>query len=319
MRIDPAIAALRRDRALQRRAQARMAAACDAWRAAPGVHEVLAAFERYGQGAPLADCPALQAVFTDRETAPRVVAALTGEFCCALGEEPFGHPPLRHGYDRGTATLLLARRGRAQFVLHASEPDARRFDTVTFSDAERFEAVLAGEARGRTVRRKGRFGRFAEQPLVLGAGARLEFDMREEAPQVLAIDRRLVALRLHRTAPNPAPTREYDLATGALLRQSAGGIRMSRHEIMLALLGRMRRADAAPVMAAIACEPGDASLRWQALRECLALDTGAGFAALRDLAHTEGDPLAAQARALQARLVEAHPVLRTFEAASCLA
>ena len=319
MRIDPAIAGLRRDRAPQRRAQARMVAACEAWRAAPGVREALGAFERYGQGAPLADCPALQAAFTDRETAPRLAAALVSELCRALAAEPFGHPPLRHGYNRGTATLLLARHGRAQLVLHATEPGTRRFDTVTFSDAERHEAVLAGEARGRIVRRQGQFGRFAERPLVLGAGARLAFDLREEAPQVLASERRLVSLRLHRSAPNPDPTREYDLATGALLRQSAGGIRMSRHEIMLALLGRMRRADAAPVMAAIAREPGDDSLRWQALRECLALDTATGFAALRDLARTAGDPLAAQALALQARLVEAHPVLRTFEAASCLA
>jgi hypothetical protein len=281
------------------------------------VREVLADLERYGKGAPLDACPALLALFADSGAAPHFAAILVAGFCRVLATEPFGHPPLRHGYDRGTGTLLLARRGRAQLVLHAAEPGHRSFDTVAFSDAERREAVLAGAARARVVRRKGRFGLLAEQPLALGPGARLALDLREEALQLPAIERRLVSLRLHRGAAQPQPTREYDLATGALLRQSAGDIRSSRHEMMLALLGRMRRAEAAPVMAAIAREPGDLSLRWQALRECLALDTATGFAALRDLARTAGDPLAAQALALQAQLVEAHPVLRTFEAAPC--
>ena len=141
--------------------------------------------------------------------------------------------------------------------------------------------------------------------------------MREQALQLLAVERRLVALRLHRTARNPEPTREYDLVSGALLRQAAGDIRASRHEAALALLGRMRRGEAAPVMAAIAREPGDASLRWQALRECLALDTAAGFAALSGLARAEGDPLAPSARALHAQLIEAHPELRTLGSAAC--
>ena len=114
---------------------------------------------------------------------------------------------------------------------------------------------------------------------------------------------------------DPAPTREYDFATGALLRQAAGDVRASRHEAMLALLGRMGRAEAAPVMAAIAREPGDDSLRWQALRECLALDTAAGFAALCEVARAPDDPLAEPAGALRAQLLEAHPGLCSLGAA----
>ena len=117
--------------------------------------------------------------------------------------------------------------------------------------------------------------------------------------------------------PRPAPSREYDLASGALLRQAAGDIRTSRHEAMLALLGRMGRVEAAPVMAAIAREPGDASLRWQALRECLALDSGTGFDALCELAGTVADPLAVPSGALRARLSEEHPALRAREPTAC--
>lgn len=286
-----------------------MVAACDAWRATPETGQVLAEFERYGNGAPLTRCQTLFALFTDRKSAPRLVAALTHALCAALARDAFGHPPFRHGYDRGTATLLLARRGRAQLVLHACEPGCHSVDVVSFGEGERREAVLAGEASARIVRRRGQAGLFAQRRLTLEPGVRLALDLREEALQVLAIERRLVSLRLHRLARAPGPTREYDLASGALLRQAAGDIRASRQEMALALLGRMGRAEAAPVMAAIAREPGDASLRWQALRECLALDTATGFSLLGDLACAGHDPLAAPAGALRAQLLEAHPEL----------
>jgi len=317
MRIDPAIDAMRSDWSRQQRAQAAMAATCDAWRSDAATGQVLAELERYGHGAPLAECPALRALFGDSSSAPRLVAALIRAFAEELSREPFAHPPFRHGYDRGTATLLLARSGRAQLVLHGSEPGLRGFDVVSLSDGERREAVLAGKAEARIVRRRWRSGRFAEQPLMLEPGVRVALDLCTEALQVLAIERRLVAVRLHRFASMPEPTREYRLSDGALLRQSAGHVRASRQEVMLALLGRMRRADAVPVMGAIAREPGDASLRWQALRECLALDTAAGFGALCELACAQRDPLAAPAAALRAQLLEAHPELAGLAIVPC--
>lgn len=307
MRIDPAIGALRRDRGPQRRAQTATGAACDAWRATQQASRVLADFERYGEGASVESCPELLALFDQGESALGLMTALVRELCSALADQPLGHPPFRHGYDRGTATLLLARRGRAQLVLHACEPGRRSFDVVTFSDGERREAVLGGEARGRIVRRRGRYGRLAEKRLSLRPGVRLALDLGEEALQLLEIERRLVSLRLHRSARQPGPSREYDLASGALLRQAAGDIRDSRHEAMLALLGRMGCVEAVPVMAAIACEPGDPSLRWQALRECLALDSWAGFAALCTVARANGDPLANPATVLRAQLIEEYP------------
>jgi hypothetical protein len=317
MRIDPALAALGRDRAAERRARATMAAACDTWGRSNEAAPVLAAFARYADGAPLAQCPSLLAAFTGGESATRLVAALVRQACLALVREPFGHPPFRHGFDGRTSTLLLARRGRAQLVVHACEPGDCRFDTVSFSDGERREAVLAGEARARIVSRQGRFGPFAEEWLTLAPGVRLALDLREQALQVLATERRLVSLRLHRTACAPGPTREYDLASGAVLRQAAGDIRASRQEMMLALLGRMRCTAAAPLMAAIAREPGDTSLRWQALRECLALDTAVGFATLDSLACATADPLAAPAGALRARLLAAHAELAAIVAVPC--
>jgi hypothetical protein len=309
MRTSPAIAALQRDRALHLQTRTAMVGVLEAWRAEPATATILAEMAGYGAGAPIARCPALFGLFTEPGSAPRLVAGLVRALCVALAGEPFGHPPLRHGFDRGSSTLLLARSGRALLVLHACEPGDRRLDVVTFADGERREAVLAGEARGRIVCRRGRSGVFAERRIALSRGARVALDLREEALQVTAIDRRLVSLRLHRSARNPGPTREYDLSSGALLRQAAGDIRISRQEMMLALLGRMGRVEAAPLMAEIARGSGDASLRWQALRECLALDTAEGFAALAALAGAARDPLVGPAGSLRAQLLEAHPQL----------
>ncbi len=98
-----------------------------------------------------------------------------------------------------------------------------------------------------------------------------------------------------RIAEHPGPVREYALDTGELLHQSAGDAQESRVELALALLGRMGRTDAAPLMAEIAREGSD-HLRWQALRECIALDTATGFAALKAIAADPADSLGAPAR-----------------------
>ena len=82
---------------------------------------------------------------------------------------------------------------------------------------------------------------------------------------------------------------------------------------MLAMLGRMGRKDAAPHMAELACGEASPELRWQALRECLALDTQAGFGALSVIAARSDDALCGPAGALRAQLIEAHPQLQELE------
>jgi hypothetical protein len=94
-----------------------------------------------------------------------------------------------------------------------------------------------------------------------------------------------------------------------LLHQAAGSPRDSRLELTAALLGRMGRSDAAPMLAAMAEERVSAHLRWQALRECLGLDSAAGFATLTLLAGRDDDPLAGPAAALRSQLLETYPQL----------
>lgn len=318
MRVDPAIAALRRERAPQRRAQAKMAAACDGWRAEPLVAPVLADLERYGRGTPLADCPALAELFAPGGAAGRFVRRFCAAHAAALTGEPLGQLPFRHNFDGALSTLLLARAGTAQLSLTAQEPGIYQAASVTFSDAIRHEAILAGVARARETHR-GSDGSLAHRRLPLEPGRTLALDLARQALFVEQVERRLVSLRLHRAASEPGPTREFALADGALLQQAAGAIRHSRQEMMLALLGRMKRLEAAPLIAEVATERGPDSLRWQALREALALDAAAGFAALCAVARDPLDPLAAPAGALRAQLIEAHPQLLTFEEARCRA
>jgi hypothetical protein len=319
MRIDPAIAAMRRDPARQRRAQAAMKAAGDDWRREPRVTAVLADLERFGAGAPLEACPELDAIFTLGANPERLTGPLCRRIAAVLAREPFGHPPFRHSFDGSVSTLLLAQEGRAQLILQAREPGRCDHDSASYSDAVLFEAVLAGSAHARVADVGGAPGNaiISTRSVDLLPGTRLTLDLSCEALQVLQVERRLVSLRLHRNSAVPCPSRCYSMTDGKLLQQAAGDIRFSRQEMMLAVLGRMERREAVPEMAAIARAPGDDSLRWQALRECLALDAAEGFRALTAMAVAAGDPLAGPAGALRAQLVEQHPQLLAVEGDRC--
>lgn len=315
MRVDPAIAALRSDHAPQRQAQTAIKQACDAWQAEPSVASFLAAFEKFGAGAALENCLALEQVFMEDTGDDGLIHSLTRHLCAAISENPLAHPPFRNGYDGRSSTMLLAKSGRAQLLLQAREPGEYEYPCVTFSDAIRFDATLAGKARANLLRTSGPLEKvhLAHEQIDLRGGVRLALDCSTESMLVTQVERRLVTLRLVQNTSTPQPGREYCIETGKLLHQSAGSRAASRREMMVALLGRMERAEAAPVLAAMVSSESDTSLRWQSLRECLALDTAQGFSALCQIARSAEDALAPSAGALRAQLLEAHPQLSQLE------
>lgn len=320
MEISPFIAALRRDRTPQRQAQAAMEQARRAWRAEDGACDVMDDLARYGAGAPLEACPALEAVFMQPGEAERLMQCLSRHYCAALHAAPIGHPPFRNGFDGAVSSILLGRSGRAQLMVQAREPGEASPPSYIFSDSIRHDAVLAGSARARMVRTlesSGPSRRFDCEALTLSGGTRFSQDLSRETLVIDRVERRLVMLRLVRHAAEPEPTREFDARTGELLQQSAGQISTSRQEAMIALLGRMERTEAAPYMARIALAESDASLRWQALRECIALDSAEGFRALCKVARQGDDPLSAHAGALRAQLLETYPELAQLETGPC--
>ncbi len=315
MRIDPALRALRSDPTPQRIAQQRVQSAKQDWRTDPLVASVADDLAKFGGGADLGDCLELAALFSDDGTGADYVSLLIDYFLPALANEPLGQMPFRHDYRDGQSTLILAKEGVAMLSLHLStEQKAKvgeRTGSVRFSGGERHEVIIAGSAKVCLVERKARDltpASLTEREFHIGTGDVLSLDGDLQATIVGEIDGRLMRLRLTRTSTDPAPSQQYLRNSGELIHQAAGKQSESRQELMMALLGRMKRADAGPVMADMARE-GSAHLRWQGLRESLALDTARGFSVLCQIAAKPGDPLAGPAEALRTKLLDTYPAL----------
>ncbi|MBS0255475.1 MAG: hypothetical protein JSS36_09800 [Proteobacteria bacterium] len=323
MQLHTVIAALRGDDTPQRQAQAAMAAGLAQWQGQPGPAAVLAGLAACEAGAEPDEVPALARLIAPGGTA---AADFARHFCAAmagtLDAAPLGHVPLRHFTDGANSTLLLARHGAWTLMLVALDaaglarkPAPR---SVTFSPTRTWDAVVGGAGEAERVvctPLPGSAARLEVTPARLTPGVVLARDGRSEALVHRRIEGRVVVLRLQQRLPGNEPLREYDLASGALIHRAAGSPLASRYELMANLLGRMGRADAAPALAQLALEPGAEGMRWQALRECLGLDSAAGFTALSAIARQGDDPLALPAGALRAQLLETHPQLE--ELAPC--
>ena len=322
MKVEPTWRARRgSDAAAQREAQEALIAIRDAWRADARCVDVLAELAGFGRGEGLSNCVALQEIFGRRDLALEFTSSLLGHFLPELATRPLGMVPFRHVTRQDVSSLLVARSGRAMLMLSACEPGAFEHASVGFSDGERHKIVLAGKGRAKLVTLSGAKAgdaHFEMEAVALQPGKCLAFEQAREALLVENVERRLVMLRLIRTPELPQPSREFALADGTLHHRASGELAESRFEMMCAVLGRMGRRDAAPVMAEMARaeESRESShLRWQALRECLALDSETGFRTLCEIARDAADPLAAPAGALRAQLVEAHPELAALEEA----
>ena len=318
MRIDPAIRALRGDRARQRLAQAGVREVKSAWLALPRTQRLARDLESYGKGRPLAGCEDLSALFDHKQVG--LFDHLVEQMIAALAREPLARIPFSHTCKPGFAALQLLESGNAalSLVLYDAGANGRvaRARSIAFQDCERHELVLAGSAVIRIVQRSSRpdgGAMFDCKSRRLGPGSVLSFDGTRSAKLVDEVETATVILRLSRTPANPCPAEEFDLATGDLLHRATGSKAESQRELAMELLGRMGRTDAAPAIERAAMR-GSADLRWQAVRECLALDTARGFALLSRIAADPADDLSRPAGALRAQLVETYPQL---EAGPC--
>lgn len=318
MKIHPDLRALRDDDSPQRIAQDMLVAQVSAWREQEHVAALLAAVKQFAKGGDLADQPALARLFdADSDEADVLAHDLCAITASALTGNWLGHAPFRHFTDDTISTLQLARSGYVTLSLVAIDGVglAKRPPAMTadFSPSEVWERVLAGTARAVVIDRgttRPDRADLSASDRSLRPGSLIVRDARSRHMRLESVEGCLVSLRLQRRLPDAGPTREYALADGALLHQAAGTPVDSRTELMMALLGRMGRTDAAPAMAAIAREQGSTALRWQALRECLSLDTASGFAALGEVARRADDELAAAAGALRSQLIESFPQLK---------
>ncbi len=317
MIIRPELQALRSDDTPQRHAQLQLKIVLAEWQASASARLAEAELTRLADGALLEDLPLLAALFSAEDpSALEFVGNLVGRLCKGLAQAPLGQIPLRHFTDDALASIMLARSGFATLSLQAfdSVGIARRQRAVSasFAPGQSWEHVLAGSVSADLVHCRKVWSDRAElevEPIELGQGSTLVRSNRDTALQLGRISGLLVILRLQCRSASGGVTCEYTLADGRLVHQAASTSRESRLELTAALLGRMGRADASPLLAAMAQEAGSAGLRWQALRECLGLDSAEGFRTLSAIARSSADPLAAPAAALRAQLLETHPQL----------
>lgn len=323
MILHPDLRALRGDDTPQRQAQDRLFAAMAQWRSRTEVMDVMADLADFASGQPLKDCPALARLFEPQGTAAHDLAGgFIQTHIAALREAPLGQPALRHFTDGAISTLLLGRAGNVTLTLVALDGAALSAQpkplSASFAPVENWERVLAGSAFAELLSRRPAGSRddgLERQALTLTPGSVVCRAPSRQAMLVKRVQGALLSLRLQRRDADAGPAVEIELASGRQLHQAAGNPRDSRVEMMLALLGRMDRSDAAPAMAEIALSHRSGALRWQALRECLALDTATGFAALCAMAERTNDPLQPPATALRGQLLAAHPQLQ--EIAPC--
>lgn len=200
-------------------------------------------------------------------------------------------------YRKGPLTLSLVSLGA-----HSSAES--RVHTIGFTPGASIFAPVNGvpvtvQRWRETGARAQRKAEVAGQPeTVLHKAMAVDTDC--HSVQLLDTPKAAVLLRLTIAAPNAAglTQRYYTAENGALLRTNCADPLAARNMLALSALRAMGRGDALPDMLAMSRQPL-ASLRWQALRECLATDMAGTLPLLREYAASDPDPqICAMAKAL---------------------
>jgi hypothetical protein len=308
MHIHPDLARLRRGLPAQPLTDAALAQ----WRARPDAAGVMAAMVSFSEGAALEDVPALHRLLTDAGAAAALAGGLVDALMPAMQAEPLAQAALGHACAPAAARLRLASHARAGLSLVAHSCRARALPvSALFEDGAAHEIVLAGAGEA-LVHRLGEEG-LATRRLVLAPGTRLRRGGTQDARQIIAVTRPLMVLQLNIEAAQPRPSCEIALADGRLVKTISGCKQASQRMMALGVLGALGHAPALPAMAALACDQrAGRDLRWEALRQSLAMDTRSGLELLARLAEDRDDPLQPDAAALQSRLAAAFPDLAPF-------
>lgn len=311
MIVRPAMAGLRSRPAPQPLVDAALAA----WRASPEVAALRGELAAWDRGEALAALPALARLAADHAAGMALAESFTGPLLDALRAEPLAQLPLGHSAAPGIARIRLAGSGGASLALAVFAPRALREPrSVLFEDGEAHEMILAGTGTA-LCHRIGLEG-LTRATIRCAPGTRLVRRGTNEARQIVEVTRPLLMLQLLREAPTPAPSREIALSDGALLKTISGCKQTSQRMMALGVLGALEHRPALGAMAQLASASGaERDLRWEALRQVLALDSAQGLALLAELAVRAEDALGPPAAQLRRDLIAAHPELGTLEPA----
>ena len=314
--VDPAIAALRSDKASQQLLRDEMERSHALWCA--DNHTVLCELEKYGQGADLEGLDCLSALVRQHEQAHSFVDQWQSVFGRVLMRFPLAQLPHRHHYSDGFANLQIASSGGAalSLLVYEEKPFVAEAQSAVFADRELHEIVLngAGEATFYDLDNDCGERSIAWRVSCLSSGMVMSTIGETQSRQIVSVVGRLAILQLSRVPPCPKMTQEFALPSGQLLKQSSGDKRASQHEMAMAVLAATGRTDAAPACAQVS-RSGPVHLRWEAVRHALALDFAQGWTELCRIAGASEDALSGQARNLRRQLCESYPQLADQEAA----
>lgn len=318
MYLHPAIAALRSDPISQRRTKAAMADTLADWHNGRDIAAIAEELSRYAAGDCLSQLSALRALVSDLGEAQRFLNAFTEHFMDALEREPLGEIPFRHGGNDGFFRMQILQRGGGVLSLMVYEPIERSQEpqAALFADCTTHEIVVAGSARGvchDIIETRPGSAAITSKAVRWSTGDIIAQTAQRQSRQIVEVSQSLVVLQLSRAPVQPLPTREYRLCDGALIHSVSGDKRASEKIMALCVLGAMGEARALPVLSDTALNRShDPDLRWEAVRQSIALDAAAGMALLKVLEERGNDPLSGPAGELRDQLCRAHPGLQNL-------
>lgn len=219
--------------------------------------------------------------------------------------DAFARPPLRVFSGNGLSGLILAEVApiTLSLMIRPFNHPAPRDPSVIFSPGHGLtQIVRSGGAGIRRYRVRlseeelaGKFRRATAAPLEdmgqaqLADGDQIRVDQQTESFNLTPGDSDLVMLQLFVHATSRVPMREYNPATGRLIRAAAAGRATSFRQMGLAVLRAFGRTDAAPHFVA-AVGDDDFAMRWQAMRELVALDPQSALPHLSTMAADDPHP-----------------------------
>ncbi len=221
------------------------------------------------------------------------ITALLAPLMRALADDPWFDPPLRVTRDvlRTTVQLLDLPAGVLGATVYDGAALAAAPAHATLVASGRLLVARYHVAHGARLRRWQADPRLSDtaplRPLpaqALQDGDVVRLDGRRHAHLLEGSGGEVVAVTFATHAT--AMVREYDRATGALLRTATADQDESRTRLLLTLLRTERRRDAGACFAAATRAPAY-HLRWTAMREWLALDAPATLPRLRELARDD--------------------------------
>lgn len=317
---------LPRQRAMRIAAQAQKAGWCAADTAPGGLLAAMAAV----QGARPADIvAALQPWLADDAWISRRL----DDALALVASDPFVLPPLRMFHGAGLGGLILAERGSITLSLMIRPFEIAAADTAVDSHRAVFSpghgwtrfvragsahirryrvAVSETEAGGAFTATHASLCEFRGEQ-ALRDGDIIAIDQGRDCFSLIGGTGDVVMVQLFVQPQSALPLREYDGRTGQLIRVASSQRANSFRQMGFALLRTLGRRDAAPLFAA-ALVDRDFALRWQVMREFIALDASAALPHLRAMATNDPHPEVRRAASAALDLVESRLAATTTSA-----